>query len=103
MIRLHEQDEEFLNTCRTLDGKMGMVIFFSARDPNSKSDYDFLRALGEIQTVVAQSTGVILTLMPVIGTIPDNTPRAGLKYALKIVSVDEELVARTPLKQERVL
>jgi pantothenate synthetase len=98
MIKLHDQDQEFLNTCRALDNKIGLVIFFNARDPESKSDYHFLPALSEIQKVVAVRAGVDLTFMPVIGTIPNHTLRAGLKYALKIVSVDEELVKKIPAK-----
>lgn len=94
MIRLHDQDQEFLSACRELDDKIGMVIFFNAHDPASQSDAHFLLALSEIQGAIAQRTGVIPTLMPIIGTIPDNTKRAGLKYALKIVSVDEELVKK---------
>jgi len=92
MIHLHDQDQEFLNTCRNLDGKMGMILILTAQDP--RPDYQFLLEVSYIQKLISQRTGVDLILFPVIGNIPNNTPRAGLKYALKIVSVDEELVKR---------
>jgi hypothetical protein len=95
MIKLHDQDQEFLNTCRNLDGKMGMILFISARD--NRSDLEFLLDISEIQKLVSRRTGLDLILFPVIGSIPDHTLRAGLKYALKIVSVDEELVKKVPL------
>lgn len=92
MTQLCDQDQEFLNTCRNLDGKMGMILILSAKDP--RPDFEFLFNVSEIQKLVSLRTGIDLVLFPVIGTIPNNTPRAGLKYALKIVSVDEELVKK---------
>jgi len=92
MIQLHPQDQEFINTCRTLKGNVGMVAFFSTTDPHFKTDFHYLHALGEIQQAVSIRTGLDLVMFPIIGLIPDNTKRAGLKYALKIVSVDEELI-----------
>jgi len=79
-----------------------VVLFVSAREfgvigqvpPGISKDLLISMGLtGLTQTIAAATNGAKPTLLPIIGTIP-NSKLAGMRYALKVVSVDEELVAR---------
>jgi hypothetical protein len=101
VIKLHDQDQEFLTLCRQLDNKIGIVLVLDATNPGSSPDLplppDVQIALGlsMIQTrMTIASGGIKPSLLPIIGTIPDHTRLAGMKYALKVVLVDEELVKK---------
>ena len=105
MIEPHPQDKEFLDLCKQLDNKVGVVLVMHASDPGmgaivSNATPQALVAIGlnSIVNEIAASTHIKPVLLPIIGTIPDHTRMAGMRYALKVVSVDEELVQREAQK-----
>jgi hypothetical protein len=104
MIEPHPQDKEFLDLCKQLDNKIGIVLVMHASDPgmavvpNITPQAVVAIGLNSIVNEIAAATHIKPTLLPIIGTIPDHTRMAGLRYALKVVLVDEELVKREAAK-----
>jgi len=70
-----------------------MLIVLGANDP-VLDDFQLLAAVGVFQRQIAISTGMVPTLFPIVGSIPDGTKRAGLKYILQLAPADEYLVKK---------